>query len=259
MTGNADVHVDAARGYASASDVYVRGRPDYPPETAAWLTEIIGLAPGRAVVDLGAGSGKFTPRLLATGARVVAIEPVSQMRERLAHALPRVEILAGAAQAMPLADASVDAVICAQSFHWFDTQAALDEIRRVLKPGGRLGLIWNVRDETTPWVAALSRITDALEGDAPRYRTGRWKRLFPADGFETLEERTAPHVHIGPPEDVILGRTLSVSFIAALPAERRAEIEAEVRSLIAATPALIRRQTVAFPYRTRMHAWRKTG
>src|ERR1700760_4082943 len=115
------VHRAAVQGYTANADSYVRG-----------LTGTLGLNPGASVVDLGAGTGKFTPRLVQTGARVIAVEPVDTMRAKLASALPGVEALAGTAQSIPLADASVDAVVCAQSFHWFANRDALDEIHRVL-------------------------------------------------------------------------------------------------------------------------------
>jgi len=104
------VHRAAVQGYTANADSYVLGRPDYPPALAGWLTDTLGLKPGASVVDLGAGTGKFTPRLLQTGARVIAVEPVDSMRVRLAAALPDVEALAGTAQSMPLGNASVDAV-----------------------------------------------------------------------------------------------------------------------------------------------------
>jgi SAM-dependent methyltransferase len=151
----------------------------------------------------------------------------------------------------------MDAVVCAQAFHWFATSAALEEMRRVLVPGGMLGLIWNGRDERVAWVAALSDITDRWEGDAPRYRTGEWRRVFPAPGFQFVGERHARNAHVGPPEQVVLGRTLSVSFIAALPPEQQQEVERQVRALIARTPELAGRPEVAFPYETSMFAYRK--
>lgn len=113
------IHHAAAEGYQANADRYVKGRPDYPPEIAAWLRETIGLHAGMTVIDLGAGTGKFTPRLLETGAQVIAVEPVPQMLEKLSAALPQVKTLAGTAEAIPLPDESVDAVVCAQSFHWF--------------------------------------------------------------------------------------------------------------------------------------------
>jgi SAM-dependent methyltransferase len=244
------IHQMAAEGYATTADHYVRGRPDYPPEVAGWLGEQLGLGPGTTVVDLGAGTGKFTPRLVATGARVIAVEPVAQMLGKLSAALPQVEALPGTAHAMPLPDATADAVVCAQSFHWFATPQALAEIQRVLKPGGKLGLIWNLRDERVDWVARLNRIVDQVEGDTPRYYTGAWRQAFPFKGFGPLHEQHFSLGHTGSPEDVIADRVRSISFIAALPAEQRARIDREVAALIAAEPALQGRQVVTLPYET---------
>lgn len=244
------IHRSAAAGYAAQADTYVSGRPDYPPALDGWLRDDLRLGPGRTVLDLGAGTGKFTPRLSATGARVVAVEPVPEMLARLAARNPDVAAHPGHAEAIPLADGSVDAVVCAQSFHWFSTPAALAEIRRVLRPGGTLGLVWNVRDESVPWVAALTRIVDAYEDDTPRYRTQNWRAVFPGPGFGPLHERRLPHRHVGPSENVIVGRALSVSFIAALPPGEQAAVAAEIRGLIAATPDLAGHDSVAYPYET---------
>ncbi|TDV38249.1 methyltransferase family protein [Paraburkholderia caballeronis] len=246
----AGVHRAAAEGYTTTADNYVRGRPDYPPEVAAWLCGTLGLQPGRTVVDLGAGTGKFTRRLVDTGAHVIAAEPVAAMRDKLAAALPQVEAIDGTATALPLADDSVDAVVCAQSFHWFANAAALAEIHRVLKPGGRLGLIWNLRDARVGWVAQLDAIVNRHEGDAPRYYTGAWRAAFPFDGFSPLHTQHFSFGHTGSPEDVIVARVRSTSFIAALPADEQAQVDAEVRALIAAQPALNGRQTVTVPYVT---------
>ncbi len=252
------IHSSASQGYAAAAGTYAAGRPGYPAEAVAWLRDVVGLHAGRTALDLGAGTGKFLPYLRETGAALVAVEPVDAMRQRLADDNPDVRALAGAAERIPLPDASVDAVVCAQAFHWFANHRALMDIRRVLKPGGVLGLIWNVRDERVGWVAALTAITDAYEGDTPRYRTGRWRALFPALGFECLGERHFAHGHTGDPEQVIVERALSTSFIAALPADGRAAVAAKIRALIAATPALAGRAEVTFPYETAAFAWRRT-
>lgn len=254
-----DLHPAAATGFTSGADTYAKGRPDYPAALSAWLHGTLRLGPGRAVADLGAGTGKFTGLLAATGAAVTAIEPVDAMRARLAASLPGVTALAGSAEAIPLPDASLDAVVCAQAFHWFATPAALAEIRRVLKVGGRLGLVWNVRDEATPWVAALTRIMNAHEGDAPRYHTGAWRTVLPAEGFGPLHEDVFAHGHTGTPEQVILDRTLSVSFIAALPEAERAGVAESVRDLIARTPELAGRSEVTFPYRTHVYWCERVG
>jgi len=140
------VHHSAAAGYKTAADTYIKGRPDYPPQVSQWLTQTLGLDSHKTVIDLGAGTGKFTGRLVATDAQVIAVEPVAQMLEKLSAAWPQVLAVSGTATDLPLPDASVDAVVCAQAFHWFATTEALNEIARVLKPGGKLGLIWNLRD-----------------------------------------------------------------------------------------------------------------
>ncbi|BAN25100.1 class I SAM-dependent methyltransferase [Caballeronia insecticola] len=245
-----NVHHTAVEGYTANAESYVRGRPDYPPELAGWLADTLGVAPGVSVVDLGAGTGKFTPRLVQTGARVIAVEPVDSMRAKLASALPGVQALAGTAQSIPLADASVDVVVCAQSFHWFANREALDEIHRVLKPGGKLGLVWNMRDARVPWIAKLDAIVNRYEGDTPRYYSGAWRSAFPHAGFGAIAETHFSVGHTGSPEDVIVHRVRSTSFIAALPESTREEIDHAVRALIDDEPDLRGKREVTVPYET---------
>jgi SAM-dependent methyltransferase len=247
-----DIHAVARQGFgfAQQAEAYRRGRPGYPPELQGWLGETLGLKPGGTVADVGAGTGKFTPLLLATGAEVIAIEPVDAMRERIApHAHLRVQ--AGTAQATGLAAASLDALVCAQAFHWFATPAALDEFARVMKHGARLGLVWNVRDESVDWVAALTRIITPYEGDAPRFYKGDWQRVFPHPAFGPLAETAFAHAHIGPPERVIIDRVLSTSFIAALPADEQQRVRMRLEDLIATHPSLRGKAEVRMPYTTR--------
>lgn len=250
MAQTQTLHRTAARGFAAGADSYVRGRPDYPAEIDGWLKGTIGLGPGTHAVDLGAGTGKFTARLVATGTEVVAVEPIDEMRARLTTALPQVRALIGTADAIPLPDASADAVLCALSFHWFANAAALNEIHRVLKPGGRLGLIWNMRDERVDWVARLGQLVARHEGDAPRAYKGDWKTMFPAPGFGPLARADFPHGHSGPPEEVIVTRALSTSFVAALPSAERESLVEEVRALIAAEPELAGKAVVTVPHVT---------
>ncbi len=244
------IHHSAAAGYRTGADTYVRGRPDYPPQVAAWLTDTLGLNADTAVIDLGAGTGKFTGRLLATGAQVIAVEPVAQMLEKLSAAYPDVLAVNGTATDLPLPDESVDAVVCAQAFHWFASTDALDEIARVLKPGGRLGLVWNLRDTRVSWVPKLDAIVNALEGDTPRYYTGAWRRVFPHPAFGPLLAQHFSHGHSGTPEDVIFNRVRSTSFIAALPEAERARVDERIRALIESEPELRGRDEVTVPYET---------
>ena len=246
------VHTSAQTGYSqdAQAQTYANSRPDYPPALAGWLTGTVQLAPGRTVADVGAGTGKFTPRLLATGAEVIAVEPVAAMRERIApHA--RLRVVAGTAEATGLGNASLDSVVCAQAFHWFASRATLDEFARVIRPGGHLGLVWNVRDESVDWVAAITRLIEPYEGDTPRFWKQTWRDAFPHPAFGPLAESTMGHAHEGPPEQVIVGRTLSTSFIAALPAPERTRLQAELEALIATHPALRDQAVVRYPYQTR--------
>jgi len=202
------------------------------------------------VLDLGAGTGKLTRMLAASGPRLLALEPVQGMWRVLAEVLPEARVVAARAEALPFADGSVDAATAAQAFHWFDAAAAIAELHRVLRPGARIGLVWNVRDEATPWVAGLTRIMDPHRGDAPAVRRMAWRAAFDrTDAFTQLELTTFRHEHrltVGG----VLDRVLSVSFIAALPEGGRAEVERQVRELLATDPETAGRDEVVMPYRT---------
>jgi len=244
------VHHAADQGYSQSAGTYAQGRPDYPPQIASWLTDTLGIDTHATVVDLGAGTGKFTRYLQQTGARVIAIEPVASMRAELATHAAGATILDGTAQALPLEDESIDVLVCAQAFHWFATPKALDEIHRVLRPGGRLGLVWNKRDTRQTWVRQLDDIVNAYEGDAPRFHSGKWLEVFPHAGFGPLQESHFAHGHTGTLDNVVVNRSLSTSFIAALPPAQKAQVRAEVLALIERTPALKNQEQVTFPYET---------
>lgn len=250
MDVKVNVHAAAQRGYSKEAGAYESGRPEYPEALAGWLTGPLGLGAHQTVVDVGAGTGKFTRRLVATGAEVIAVEPVDAMRAQITGRLGQVRALAGTAQVLPLPDASADVIVCAQAFHWFASTEVLEEFRRVLKPGGRLGLVWNVRDESVDWVAALTAIVQPHEGDAPRFYKGDWRRPFPHAGFSALQETRLPHVHSGPAQQVIVDRLMSVSFIAALPETANQQVRQQLEALAASHPALREQERIDFPYQT---------
>ncbi len=252
MTGS-DVRPEALEGFGRAAQAYSSGRPDYPRELLGWLRESIGLRRGKTAIDLGAGTGKFTSLLVQTEAEVIAVEPVDAMRAELVRRMPAICAAAGTAQAMGLGQGVADALLCAQSFHWFANESALAEMHRALKPDGRLGLIWNVRDESVDWVAAITEIILPYEGDAPRYSKGQWRRVFDGHLFSPPVETRFEYRHVGSPQQVILDRFLSVSFIAALPAPEQGKVAERLRELMASHKQLAGRERIAFPYQT--HAY----
>ncbi|MCF5054838.1 methyltransferase domain-containing protein [Pseudomonas syringae] len=250
MTG---VHTSAQQGFSTQAVTYAQGRPDYPRQLTGWLANGLGVGAQSTVIDLGAGTGKFTRLLSTLAPTLIAVEPVQAMGAQLHRLLPDVRLVDGTAEAIPLATGSADAVVCAQAFHWFSTQAALAEIHRVLKPGGRLGLVWNVRDESVSWVAAITAIITPYEGDTPRFHTGRWREAFTGEYFAAPQMTCFPYSHVGSPQEVIIDRFLSVSFIAALPAAEKAKVTAQLHALIDTHPDLCGRDTVAFPYQTQAY------
>ncbi len=146
-------------GFESGSDVYERARPGYPEDSIAHLMSTAGIIPGSRVLDLAAGTGKLTRQLDAAGAACLAVEPSASMREVFGRMVPGVPLVGGTAEMIPLVGESMDAVVVAQAFHWFDPPRALPEIARVLRSRGWLALIWNERDESDPMVAELVRIS----------------------------------------------------------------------------------------------------
>jgi SAM-dependent methyltransferase len=248
------IHRAAERGFAAAVEHYKRGRPTYPDDAVSYLVRRLGIAEGRDVLELGAGTGKFTELIVHTGARITAVEPVPAMREALGANCPTVTVLDGTAEDIPVPDASADVVVAAQSFHWFEGDRALPEIHRVLRGGDTLAMIWNVRDEANDWSERLTSIFDRLAGEgAPRYRTGAWRAAFERSNlFGPLHHRMAYHVHHVTPE-LFIDRVLSVSYVASATERERAQVLEEVRELLATDPELKDRDEIVMPYRTDLY------
>jgi SAM-dependent methyltransferase len=233
------VNPTAAGGFDSGAAAYERGRPSYPDEAIAHLVDVLRLGPGRTVLDLAAGTGKMTRLLVPTGADVIAVEPVAGMRAAFESAVPGVEILDGTAEAIPLPDASVDAVVVAQAFHWFDEALALAEIDRVLRPGGGTALVWNRRDESVPWVAEMSRIIHWNQGRIPGY-DGVKPPGFTLWSCSFTQRLT---------REGLLDRVASVSYIATMGERERAGVLDEIRELVREMS-----EPIDLPYVTEVHS-----
>ncbi|GAB3658359.1 class I SAM-dependent methyltransferase [Glycomyces tarimensis] len=235
---------DHARSFGQAADLYDAVRPDYPPEALAWM---LGSDPVD-VVDVGAGTGLLTRGLLAQGHRVTAVEPDRQMLDKLIASSPGLAAsLCGPAERLPLPDAAADAIVAGQAFHWFDRDRALPECRRVLRPGGVLAPIWNVRDESVDWVAALVDIIGPSKGELTAIHAT--EPGFFGPHFREADVRVFRH---DKPMDgsglVRLVQSRSPYLTAST--ERRQALVADVEDLLRHHPQLAGRETFAMPYAT---------
>lgn len=241
------VHPVAAHGFAAA-EVYERGRPGYPREAVSWLVTNLCLGPSTLVVDVAAGTGKLTEALVDS--RVMAVEPVLAMGRLLRAKLPLAPVVAAVAEQLPFRSGAADAVTVAQAFHWFDATRALSEFRRVLRPGGRLGLLWNIRDRTVMWVDRLWQIMDRVEKNAPwrDHERDPERGLGNAVGFGELHRATFFHQHLID-RATLIDRFLSVSHVAVLPPSERQAVVDEVLSVVDADPETGSGGLLAMPYR----------
>lgn len=217
---------DRARSFGSLAADYAEHRPDYPADAVRWA---LGGTTG-PVLDLAAGTGKLTSGLLALGLPVTAVEPDDAMRAELSHRFPQVEALPGTAEAIPLAAGSVDAVLVGQAFHWFDQAAALDEIGRVLRPDGVVGVLWNGEDESVEWVAGLMAMAETrvssvavemFEVTHPSFWSSE-VALFPHRQRRTIDSLVAT---LGTHSRLIVSS-----------AEERAEVFARIRKYLSGRP-----------------------
>ncbi|WP_407342159.1 class I SAM-dependent methyltransferase [Pengzhenrongella phosphoraccumulans] len=227
-----------ARSFGAAARQYDTGRPSYPEVAIDWL-----LPDGaRTVLDLGAGTGQLTRPLLTRHLDVVAVEPSDGMRDELTRALPAVRALAGSAEQIPLPDHSVDVVLVAQAWHWVDVEMAVPEVARVLTPGGRLGLVWNIRDEREDWVAELGRLMhQGIEQDMGAMNPRIGAPFGPVERFDV------EWTHHLTPHD-LLDLVASRSYVITLPADERHDLLTRVRHLIDTHPSLAGAQNIHLPY-----------
>lgn len=228
-----------AASFDAAAETYERARPSYPAEAVAFLLE----TSPRDVLDLGAGTGKLTRALVGRVATIHAVDPSPNMLAQLRAVVPEASTAVGTAEAIPLADASVDAVLAAQAWHWVDPSRAVPEVRRVLRPGGVLGLVWNVRDESVPWVA---RLTEIMQGSAAERYVA--ENRVP-DDVGPVERLSLPWSRPFDRESLLDLVSSRSYFITATP-RRRAEILAGVDELLEEHPDLADPAAWQIPYRT---------
>jgi len=245
-----------ASAFGSVADEYERGRPGYPAAAFDAVTRELDLSPRSQVIDLAAGTGKLTRDLAERFDRVVAIEPLAEMRAQLEHNLPQVEALDGTAERMPVADASADAIFVAQAFHWFDGSRALTEIARVLRPGGGLALLWNTTPwerRETPWFARLDDVLERSRADLStlhRHASGRWQVAFDGETrFAPLAGAAFDNTQRMSPEDFLAGFE-SRSYVAVLDAADRAAVMADAGELLENDDAPLEDGHVVVPMQT---------
>lgn len=242
------MHPTAAKGFNDPA-TYERGRPGYPQAAI----DALGLSADVVVADLGCGTGKMSAALAGSGARVIGLDPLEGMLSPLRSRLPSVPALAALAEAIPLSAASVDVVVCASAFHWFDHARALPEIHRVLRADGRLAIVWNRRDALQGWPKGFWDITEAHRGETPGYRTERWRHAIEESGlFGPIAEQHFDHVQRTDLEG-LLARVASISFIELLPPAQKQEVLDASRRFIETHPETRDRTTFELPYRTALY------
>lgn len=217
------------------ADSYDRFRPQPPADALDWLVP----TGCQVAVDLAAGTGLFTRALLGRAAEVIAVEPDGRMREVLAHRSPGVRVLEGRGEAVPLPDGSADALFVSTAWHWLDPSRAVPEIARVLRSGGRLGVIWTSRDRTRDWVAELDLLRlpgvsgQDVDASAPRTVEEARAKLdrqhsvtLPAGAeFTNVETASFWFTRTVTVDDAVAWLATNSSFITASPADQAAGLD----------------------------------
>jgi SAM-dependent methyltransferase len=234
----------AAAGFGSAADVYERARPSYPQDAVDWFVERAGIGPGTTVVDVGAGTGKLTRLLVPSGARVVAVEPIPEMRAKISD----VEVLDGTAEQLPLPDGAADAITVAQALHWFDLERALPEFHRVLKPEGFLALFWNMRDLEDPIQRGVEDLLAPLRSYVIAQQEGTWREPLAASPFFGEPGVGLFRISQEFTTDDLCDRVTSTSFVAAMSPLEREELLVHIRALTHGV-----HEPFPFPYVTEVH------
>jgi len=240
----ADSGFDRRRtSFGAAAELYDRARPSYPPDAVGWM---LG-ATARDVADVGAGTGIFSRLVASLGHRVTAVEPDPEMRVQLAATSDTFRVVEGSAEAIPLPDHSVGAVVAAQAFHWFDNHDARTEIARVLSDGGVFAPIWNVRDQSVPWVAELTRIIGPGSDSNASVHARVGRQFGPL--FRRAERAEFRH-SVPMTSDTLLDVVRTRSHYLVAETGERERIEQGVAALVAGLPELFELPYVAVAFRT---------
>lgn len=245
------LHPAAEQGFSSAAELYQRVRPNYPQEIVHWLIEDLKITPHATALDLGAGTGKFLDYLTQATPNVIAVEPIAEMLEQLKIVHPEVQVQQASSHQIPLKSNSIDAILCAQSFHWFANLETLTEMHRLLKPNASLGLIWNQRDESVDWVKALADFLKDFEGDTPRFHSHQWQKVFEQQSLFKLEgQKVFVQQQRGTVEEVVSNRLLSTSFIAAMPKAQQQDMKQHFEDIVLQYTGKSAHDQIEFPYVT---------
>jgi len=234
---------DRRLSFGAQSQNYADHRPGYPDEALQWVLALAS-RPVERIADVGAGAGALTRSLVGLAPQVEAFDPDQGMLDELGRRLPDVPRHRAAAEHLPLPDASVDAVMVGQAWHWFDRQAAALEFTRVVRPGGVIGLLWNVRDDREPWMAALSDLIDGEDS----LRSSRADALHLVAAVHPQVMRRDFTQRVAMPSEAVVGLVSTFSYVRLRPDAEA--VLASVRHLLATHPDTVGRDTVELPYVT---------
>ncbi len=246
MSGDRSDRERHGRSFGSVAEAYARLRPGYPGDVVEFV--LGSQAEPYRVLDLGAGTGRLTEAFLTAGHEVVAVDPAVEMLDELSARHPEVRAAVGTAESIPLRDNAVEAVVAGQAAHWFDLPRAAVEIERVLRLGGPLGLIWNLRDERVPWVAELGTVLASEDNHMSTALAPVAHSLAQHLGW-TVHRAEFSYAHALSPEEVVAGLATR-SYVVLLEPAARLRLLTAAEQIMATHPDTAGLDIVEFPYRT---------